>query len=101
MKNFEIERPIEDVQLEKIEPTLGMLFDIYEELFEFYKAYGKKEEFHVKMKCVVKTGCEARIKGCVNEEGKLILRTLNLQHNHGLNSDKARYFLVTVELVQV
>ena len=46
----------------------------------------------LKLKPVVKTGCEARIEGCVNEEGKWILRTLNLQHNHGLSPDKARYF---------
>ncbi|KAK9217480.1 hypothetical protein WN943_006107 [Citrus x changshan-huyou] len=47
----------------------------------------------LKLKPVVKTGCEARIRGCVNEEGKWILRILNLQHNHGLSLDKARYFL--------
>ena len=40
----------------------------------------------------MKTGCEAKIGGCVNEEEKWILRTLNLQHNHGLSPHKARYF---------
>ncbi|KAH9770971.1 putative lysophospholipase BODYGUARD 4 [Citrus sinensis] len=126
MENFENERVIEDVPLEKFEPTIGMLFDGYEEMFEFYKAYGRQEGFPVKkltskkgsdetvkyatfacgrsgkadsrssnmlkLKPVLKTGCEAKIGGCVNVEGKWILRTLNLQHNHGLSSDKARYF---------
>ena len=110
----------------KFEPTLGMLFNGYEEMFEFYKAYGRQEGFPVKkltskkgsdetvkyatfacgrsgkadsrssnmlkLKPVVKTSCETKIGGCVNEEGKWILRTLNLQHNHGSSLDKARYF---------
>ncbi|KAL9428722.1 hypothetical protein AB3S75_030667 [Citrus x aurantiifolia] len=126
MENFENERAIEDVPLEKFEPTLGMLFDGYEEMFEFYKAYSRQEGFPVKkltskkgsdetvkyatfacgrsgkadsrstnmlkLKPVVKTGCEAKIGGCVNEKGKWILRTLNLQHDHGLSPEKARYF---------
>ena len=46
--NFENECAIEDVQPEKYESTLGMLFDSHEEMFEFYKAYGKQEEFPVK-----------------------------------------------------
>ncbi|XP_052289424.1 protein FAR-RED ELONGATED HYPOCOTYL 3-like [Citrus sinensis] len=48
MQNFENECVIEDVPLEKFEPTLGMLFDGYEEMFEFYKAYGRQEGFPVK-----------------------------------------------------
>ena len=46
----------------------------------------------LKPKPIAKTGCDARIGGCVNEDGKWILRTLNLEHNHGLSPDKARYF---------
>ena len=48
MENFENEHAIKDVQLEKFEPTLSMLFDGYEKMFEFYKAYGRQEEFLVK-----------------------------------------------------
>ncbi|XP_024039631.1 protein FAR1-RELATED SEQUENCE 5-like [Citrus clementina] len=126
MENFKTERVVKDVPLEKFEPTFGMLFDSYEEMFKFYKAYSRQEGFPVnkltskkgsdgtvkyatfacggsgkadsrssnilKLKPVVKIGCEAKIGGCVKEEGKWILRTLNLQHNHGLSSDKARYF---------
>ena len=32
----------------------------------------------LKPKLIVKIGCEARIKGCVNEDEKWIFRTLNL-----------------------
>lgn len=46
----------------------------------------------LKLKSIVKTGCEAKIGGCVNEDGKWVLRILNLQHNHGLSLDKVRYF---------
>ena len=56
---------------------------------------GKSESKYtdvLKPKPIAKTGCDARIGGCVNKDGKWILRTLNLEHNHGLSSDKARYF---------
>ncbi|XP_024041931.1 protein FAR1-RELATED SEQUENCE 5-like [Citrus clementina] len=46
----------------------------------------------LKPKPNVKNGCDAKIGGCLNEDGKWVLRTLNLQHNHGLSPDKARYF---------
>ena len=46
----------------------------------------------LKPKPNVKNGCDAKIGGCLNEEGKWVLRTLNLQHNHGLSPDKARYY---------
>ena len=39
---FENECAIEDVQPKKFEPTLGTLFDSYEEMFEFYKAYDRQ-----------------------------------------------------------
>ncbi|KAH9734196.1 protein FAR1-RELATED SEQUENCE [Citrus sinensis] len=117
----------EIVEPNKCEPVLGMLFDNHEEMFAFYKAYGKQEGFPVKVrstkkgtdgivkyatfacgrsgksesksanalksKPIVKNGCDAKIGGCLNEDGKWVLRTLNLQHNHGLSPDKARYFL--------
>ena len=41
MKNLEREDGVEDVQLEKYGPTLGILFDSHEEMWQFYKAYGK------------------------------------------------------------
>ncbi|XP_052299701.1 protein FAR1-RELATED SEQUENCE 5-like [Citrus sinensis] len=43
-------------------------------------------------KPIAKTSSDARIGGCVNEDGKWVLQTLNLQHNHGLSLDKVRYF---------
>ncbi|XP_024046630.1 protein FAR1-RELATED SEQUENCE 4-like [Citrus clementina] len=46
----------------------------------------------LKPKPIAKIGCDVRIGGCVNEDGKWIIRTLNLEHNHGLSPDKARYF---------
>ena len=46
----------------------------------------------LKPKPNVKNGCDAKIGGCLNEDRKWVLRTLNLQHNHGLSPDKARYF---------
>ncbi|KAH9681032.1 protein FAR1-RELATED SEQUENCE [Citrus sinensis] len=116
----------EIVEPNKCEPALGMLFDNHEEMFAFYKAYGKQEGFPVKVQSTkkgtdgivkyatfacgrsgksesksanalkpkpnVKNGCDAKIGGCLNEYGKWVLRTLNLQHNHGLSPDKARYF---------
>ncbi|KAK9180305.1 hypothetical protein WN943_029513 [Citrus x changshan-huyou] len=116
----------EIVEPNKCEPALGMLFDNHEEMFAFYKAYGKQEGFPVKVQSTkkgtdgivkyatfacgrsgksesksanalkpkpnVKNGCDAKIGGCLNEDGKWVLRTLNLQHNHGLSPDKARYF---------
>ncbi|XP_024036864.1 protein FAR1-RELATED SEQUENCE 5-like [Citrus clementina] len=116
----------EIVEPNKCEPALGMLFDNHEEMFAFYKAYGKQEGFPVKVrstkkgtdgivkyaifacgrsgksesksanalkpKPIVKNGCDAKIGGCLNEDGKWVLRTLNLQHNHGLSPDKVRYF---------
>ncbi|XP_052289871.1 protein FAR-RED IMPAIRED RESPONSE 1-like [Citrus sinensis] len=116
----------EIVEPNKCEPALGMLFDNHEEMFAFYKAYGKQEGFPVKVRSTkkgtdgivkyatfaygrscksenksanalkpkpnVKNGCDAKIGGCLNEDGKWVLRTLNLQHNHGLSPDKARYF---------
>ncbi|KAH9777142.1 protein FAR1-RELATED SEQUENCE [Citrus sinensis] len=114
----------EIVEPNKCEPALGMLFDNHEEMFAFYKAYGKQEGFPVKVRSTkkgidgivkyatfacgrsgksesksanalkpkpnVKNGCDAKIGGCLNEDGKWVLRTLNLQHNHGLSPDKAR-----------
>ncbi|KAH9770311.1 protein FAR1-RELATED SEQUENCE [Citrus sinensis] len=44
----------------------------------------------LKPKPNVKNGCDAQIGGCLNEDGKWVLRTLNLQHNHGLSLDKTR-----------
>ncbi|KAK9189877.1 hypothetical protein WN943_018476 [Citrus x changshan-huyou] len=88
MDNLEHEDGVEDAQSGKYEPTLGMLFDSHEEI-------GKSETKStdvLKPKPIAKTGCDARIGGCVNEDGKWILRTLNLEHNHGLSPDKARYF---------
>ncbi|KAH9657389.1 protein FAR1-RELATED SEQUENCE [Citrus sinensis] len=116
----------EIVEPNKCEPALGMLFDNHEEMFAFYKAYGKQEGFRVKVpstkkgtdgivkyatfacgrsgkseskssnalkpKPNVKNGCDAKIGGCLNDDEKWALRTLNLQHNHGLSPDKARYF---------
>ena len=126
MDNLEHEDGVEDAQSEKYEPTLGMLFDSHEEMWQFYKAYGKQERFPVKKlnskkwsdriiryatsacgrsgksenkstdvlkpKLIAKTGCDARMRGCVNEDGKLVLRTLNIQHNHGLSPGKIGYF---------
>ncbi|KAH9723117.1 protein FAR1-RELATED SEQUENCE [Citrus sinensis] len=103
-----------------------MLFDNHEEMFAFYKAYGKQEGFPVKVRSTkkgtdgivkyatfacghsgksesksanalkpkpnVKNSCDAKIGGCLNEDGKWVLQTLNFQHNHGLSPDKARYF---------
>ena len=46
----------------------------------------------LKPKCIVKTSCDARIEGCVNGDEKWVLQTLNLQYNHELRKDKARYF---------
>ena len=46
----------------------------------------------LKPKPIAKTGCDARIGGCVNEDGKWVVQTLNLQHNHGLSLDKPIYF---------
>ncbi|KDO65759.1 hypothetical protein CISIN_1g034061mg [Citrus sinensis] len=43
MKNLENEGRVEDVQSEKYEPTLGMLFDSHEDMWQFYNAYGKQE----------------------------------------------------------
>ena len=40
----------------------------------------------------VKHGCDLKIGGCLNENGKWVIRILNLQHNYGLSPDKARYF---------
>ncbi|KAH9728856.1 protein FAR1-RELATED SEQUENCE [Citrus sinensis] len=116
----------EIVEPNKCEPALGMLFDNHEEMFAFYKAYGKQERFPVKVRSTkkgtdgivkyatfacgrsgkseskfanalkpkpnVKNDCDAKIGGCLNEDGKWVLRTLNLQHNHGLSPDKAKYF---------
>ncbi|KAH9762576.1 protein FAR1-RELATED SEQUENCE [Citrus sinensis] len=82
----------EIVEPNKCEPALRMLFDNHEEMFAFYKAYGKQEGFPVKSKPNVKNGCDVKIGGCLNEDGKWVLQTLNLQHNHGLSPDKARYF---------
>ena len=48
MKNLENEGGVEDVQYEKYEPTLGMLFDNHEEMWQFYKAYGKQKKFPLK-----------------------------------------------------
>ena len=41
MENLEKEAAVEDVQLEKYELTLGMLFNSHEEMWTFYKTYGK------------------------------------------------------------
>ena len=46
----------------------------------------------LKLKSIIKLSCDARIGGCVNENGKWVLRTYNLQHNYGLNLDKVRCF---------
>ena len=54
---------------------------------------GKSEsKFVLKPKPNVKNDCDAKIEGCLNEDGKWVLRILNLQHNHGLSPDKTRYF---------
>ena len=45
----------------KFEPTLGMLFNGYEEMFEFYKAYGRQEGFPVK-KLTSKKGSDGTVK---------------------------------------
>ena len=46
----------------------------------------------LKPKPNVKNGCDGKIGGCLNEDGKWFLRILNLQYNHGLSPDKTRYF---------
>ncbi|KAH9740653.1 protein FAR1-RELATED SEQUENCE [Citrus sinensis] len=89
MDNLEHEDGVEDAQSEKYEPTLGMLFDSHEEMCG--KSESKSTDV-LKPKPIIKTSCDARIGGCVNKDGKWILRTLNLEHNHGLSLDKARYF---------
>ena len=48
MENLEHEDGVEDVQSEKYEPTLEMLFDNHEEMWQFYKAYCEQEGFPVK-----------------------------------------------------
>ena len=97
----------EIVEPNKCEPALGMLFDNHEEMFAFYKAYGKQEGFPVKVRSTkkgtdgivkyatfacgrsgksesksanalkpkpnVKNGCDAKIEGCLNEDGKWVL----------------------------
>lgn len=47
-ENSGYECAIEDVQPEKYEPTLGILFDSYEEMQAFYKAYSKQKGFPMK-----------------------------------------------------
>lgn len=47
----------------------------------------------LKLKPIVKAGCDAKIGSCQNEDGKEVLLILNLQHNHGLSPDKNMYFL--------
>ena len=42
---------------------------------------------HWRSKPNVKNGCDAKIGGCLNEDEKWVLQTLNLQHNHGLSPE--------------
>ncbi|KAH9794409.1 protein FAR1-RELATED SEQUENCE [Citrus sinensis] len=44
----------EIVEPNKCEPALGMLFDNHEEMFAFYKDYGKQEGFYVKVRSTKK-----------------------------------------------
>ncbi|KAH9730149.1 protein FAR1-RELATED SEQUENCE [Citrus sinensis] len=78
----------EIVEPNKCEPALGMLFDNHEEIGKSKS----KSANTLKPKPIVKNGCDAKIGGCLNEDIKWVLRTLNLQHNHGLSPDKAKYF---------
>ena len=63
MKILENEARVEDVsvQLEKYEPTLRILFNSHEEMWVFYKAYDKQEEFFVK-KLTSKKGSDGNVK---------------------------------------
>ena len=63
------------------------------ETFGCGRSSKSESKFALKPKPNVKNGCDAKIEGCLNEDGKWVLRILNLQHNHGLSPNKARYFL--------
>ena len=61
MDNLEHEDGVEYAQSEKYEPTLRMLFDSHEEMWQFYKVYGKQEGFSVK-KLTSKKGSDGIIR---------------------------------------
>ena len=118
--NIETEREVID------KPKIGILFDNANEMFTYYKTYGKQEGFLVKRRTckkgsdgivkyvtfvcgrngsfesmssnilkpqpIGKTSCHARVGGRVNKEGKWELRTLDLEHNHGVSPSKTKYF---------
>ena len=92
IENFENEHAFKHVQLEKYESTLSMLFDSNEEMFEFYKAYGKREGFLMK-KLTSKKGSNGTVKYAtysVNYSGtmcylfslKYVLLSANVAHEH-------------------
>lgn len=58
---MENEQAIEEVQPEKYEPTLVMLFDSHKEMFEFYKTCDKQEGFPIK-KLTIKKEIDENIK---------------------------------------
>lgn len=80
------------MQPKKYESTFGMLFDSHEEIFEFYKAYGKKKRFSVK-KLTSKQRSDKTVKYAsysVNYSGtmcylfslKYVLLSANVAHEH-------------------
>ena len=53
LKSYKTQEPAMWLELCKkqiYKPTLGMLFDSHEEMFTFYKAYGKQEGCIVKVR---------------------------------------------------
>ncbi|XP_028086505.1 protein FAR1-RELATED SEQUENCE 5-like [Camellia sinensis] len=81
------------------EPKRGMTFSSKEEVYTFYAKYAergggkKKSEVNpLKPSLSTKIGCKAKVRASLQKDGRFMLTTIILEHNHDLFPTDFRHF---------
>ncbi|XP_062026328.1 protein FAR-RED IMPAIRED RESPONSE 1-like [Rosa rugosa] len=82
------------------EPEIGLVFDSIDELEKYYKSYGKRMGFEqVNLRPVAKSDCKAKLNANSLLDGKWLVSSIVLEHNHDLSTpSKRRFFKSSKEL---
>ncbi|KAH7685830.1 FHY3/FAR1 family protein [Dioscorea alata] len=107
--NYEIhgkEKPVDLDLVENIVPEAGMILDSKEEVYKLYIQYARREGFGSTKKSTrlgddeklkyytlacVRVNCPAKINIIVSSDGRFTISSVNLEHNHALSPQKARF----------
>ncbi|CAL5406295.1 unnamed protein product [Camellia sinensis] len=77
---------------DKVEdPKMGMMFNSINELMKFYTRYAKEKGFAV-AKRTSKKGDDGEVRAVLCTDGRWVLNSIELDHNHGLSPRRSRFY---------